>query len=119
MLRGAIAGAVGLLVLVAIGGYAAVRMGAMPANADGRPMPFERWAARTSLAATLGREAPKTPNPLALDDPNLLAGIKLYAQNCAVCHGASDALRSRISRRDSIRSRRSSPRMASKTIPTG
>ncbi len=96
MLRGAIAGAVGLLVLVAIGGYAAVRMGAVPANADGRPMPFERWAARTSLAATLGREAPKTPNPLALDDPNLLAGIKLYAQNCAVCHGASDALRSRI-----------------------
>ena len=42
-----------------------------------------------SLRATLEREAPKGPNPLSLDDANLIAGIKLYDTNCAVCHGAS------------------------------
>ena len=51
----------------------------MPANADGKPSRLERWAARTSLRATLEREAPKGSNPLSLDDNT----------NCAVCHGAS------------------------------
>jgi mono/diheme cytochrome c family protein len=68
----------------------------MPANADGKPSRVERWAARVSLHATLDREAPKIANPVPLNDANLVAGIKLYAANCAVCHGAADAKPSNI-----------------------
>ena len=86
--------------------YAAIETGMMPANADGRPTQLERWAARTSLAATLRREAPTSPNPVPLDDANLIAGIKLYAQNCAVCHGAANTAPSNIAKA-CIRGRRS------------
>jgi thiosulfate dehydrogenase len=70
--------------------YAGIETGMMPANADAKPPGIERWAAHASLRAAIRRGAPKTPNPVALDDTDLLAGIKLYSQNCAVCHGAAD-----------------------------
>jgi thiosulfate dehydrogenase len=63
----------------------------IPANADARPPGFERWAARMSLRATLARSAPRTDDPMPATDENLIAGVKLYAQNCAVCHGDSNA----------------------------
>lgn len=71
--------------------YAGVVTGLMPANADARPSKLEAWAARKSLRATIAREAPKEPNPVALNDQNLIAGIKIYAQDCAVCHGDKNA----------------------------
>src|SRR5271166_2792523 len=43
----------------------------------------------TALRATLEREAPKGSNPVALTDANLIAGIGLYAKNCAICHGTA------------------------------
>jgi thiosulfate dehydrogenase len=98
MLRGIVAGALGVLVLLVVFGYAGIRMGMMPANADAKPMRLEEWAAKTSLHATLRREAPAAPNPLPLDDAGLTAGIKLYAQNCAVCHGAADGQPTPIAR---------------------
>ncbi len=72
-----------------IGTYVVIVLGLFPANADTRPSKFEFWAARQSLHATLAREAPTTPNPMPLNEANLLAGLKLYAQNCAVCHGTA------------------------------
>ncbi len=77
-------------------GYFVVATGRIPANADSPPPAAEKWVARTALRATLAREAPKGPNPQPFDDANLLAGIKLYAMNCAVCHGASDGQASNI-----------------------
>ncbi len=79
-----------------VGAYAFVVLGLMPANADAPPPALERWAAHKSLHATLAREAPKGPNPVALNDENLIAGVKLYAANCAICHGAADAAASNI-----------------------
>jgi mono/diheme cytochrome c family protein len=73
----------------AAAGYAVLRSGAIPANADSKPGWFERWAASTSLRATLDRESPKGPDPVRLTDANLSAGIKLYRQHCAVCHGTA------------------------------
>jgi len=89
MLKGLVVGAL-LTVLVAIlTAYLVVRSGAMPASADGAPLRLEVWAASTSLDATLGRLAPKAPNPVALTDANLIAGIDLYATHCAICHGTA------------------------------
>jgi thiosulfate dehydrogenase len=90
-------GIVAVLVCEAVVVYVGITQGLLiPANADAKPSALERWAAARSLHATLAREAPKTPNPLALNDTDLIAGIKLYASNCVVCHGAADAKPSTI-----------------------
>jgi mono/diheme cytochrome c family protein len=96
MARGIVLGVVATLVVLGLGAYLGLKAGLMPANADGKPSRLERWAARTSLHATLDREAPKVPNALPLDDAGLIAGIKLYAADCAVCHGASDGRPSNV-----------------------
>lgn len=98
MARGIVLGAVATLVVIALAVYLGIKAGMMPANADAKPSKLERWAARTSLHATLARDAPKVTNPVALTDANLVAGIKLYAANCAVCHGAADGMPSKIAR---------------------
>lgn len=98
MARGIVIGVVATLVAIALLAYAGIEAGMMPANADAKPPKIERWAAQKSLHATLAREAPKIANPVALTDNNLIAGIKLYAANCAVCHGASDGNPSKIAR---------------------
>lgn len=96
MARGLVLGVFATLVVLGLGAYLAVQAGLLPANADARPSRLERWLARTSLHASLEREAPKISNPLALDDANLVAGIRLYAANCAVCHGAADGKPSNV-----------------------
>ncbi len=94
--KGIIVGFLLTLAAGSLGAYLFVVMGCMPANADGQPPALEKWMARTSLRATLNREAPKGDNPQKLTDANLISGIQLYAVNCAVCHGASDATASNI-----------------------
>jgi mono/diheme cytochrome c family protein len=98
MIKGIAVGVAATVVAGLLGAYLFVAMGCMPANADAKPPALEKWAARKSLHATIAREAPKTPNPVALNDENLAAGVKLYAANCAVCHGASDAAASNIAK---------------------
>ncbi len=89
MLRAFVWGVVLTILAAAAGGYAVLRAGLIPANADAKPGWFETWAAGASLDATLAREAPKGPNPVALTDANLVAGIDLYGQHCAICHGTA------------------------------
>ena len=96
MARAIVIGVVATLVALGFAAYIGVVAGMMPANADAKPSKLERWAARTSLAATIARGASTAPPPIAPTDANLIAGIKLYAANCAICHGASDAKPSRI-----------------------
>lgn len=91
MLRGFIVGIVFTVLAAALAAFGMIRTGVLPANADERPPKFEAWAARTSLHATLRRSAPKVTDPLSATDQNLTAGVKLYAQNCAVCHGGFSA----------------------------
>jgi len=98
MFKGIIWGFVLTLLLGLIGGYFFISGGYFPANADGKPPAVEKWMARTSLHAALKREAPQTANPAAFNDQNLIAGIKFYAVNCAVCHGASDGMASHIAK---------------------
>lgn len=78
-----------MLVLILGGAYMLVRSGFIPANADTKPSWMETWMAGTSLKATLSRDAPKGQNPVALTDQNLMDGVHLFAQNCAVCHGGA------------------------------
>ncbi|HEV2596533.1 MAG TPA: cytochrome c [Sphingomicrobium sp.] len=89
MVRGFLAGiAVSILVLLA-GGYLLLQSGLLPANADAKPGGLELWAAGTSLNATLRNQAPKQANPVPLTPANLIAGITLYGEHCAICHGTA------------------------------
>jgi thiosulfate dehydrogenase len=81
-----------IIALLGVAGciYVILGQGMIPAGADSGPMPLEKWAARRSLHATISQEAPRTPNPVQLTDANLIAGIQLYGQHCAICHGTAD-----------------------------
>jgi mono/diheme cytochrome c family protein len=97
VLKGFVAGIVVTLALIALVVYVGLNQGLLiPANADEKPGSFETWAARRSLHATIVREAPKGDNPLQATDANLLAGVKLYGENCAACHGVADGKPSTI-----------------------
>jgi hypothetical protein len=71
MLKGLIAGVALTAAAALVGGYILLQSGLIPANADATPGQMETWIARTSLDATLNREAPKGPNPIAMTDTNL------------------------------------------------
>src|SRR3569832_1469225 len=98
MIKGLFVGIAAVLLLGMLGAYAFLATGQFPANADAKPPALEKWAARMSLKATIEREMIKTPNPVALNDENLIAGIKLYAANCAVCHGSADGKASNVAK---------------------
>lgn len=85
------AGAMAGLAVYLVGSY-----GYMPANADVKPPILEKWFATMALEAAITRQMPHKPNPVPLTDANLVEGIKLYAANCAVCHGAADAKPSNV-----------------------
>ncbi len=87
---------VAVAVIALVVGYASVTSGLIPANADASPGKFERWAAHTSLNATLARETKGLHDPFPATDATVITGIRLYGENCAVCHGASDGAESAI-----------------------
>src|SRR5665647_876993 len=89
MLKTMLSGVAITLAVALIGAYALVQSGLIPANADAKPGRLETWMAGTSLDATLNRLAPKEQNPVALTDQNLIKGVRLFAENCAVCHGSA------------------------------
>ncbi|HET8995219.1 MAG TPA: hypothetical protein VFN42_00990, partial [Acetobacteraceae bacterium] len=95
MFKGFILGIVITILAGAGVGYALIRTGSVPAAArDAHPVFLEHWAARTSLRATLANEAPKGPNPVPLNDANLIAGIGLFRDHCAICHGTAQGEKS-------------------------
>jgi mono/diheme cytochrome c family protein len=77
------------LLAEAAAGYAIISTGSVPVSARSGPLVGETWAARTDQRAVYNAEAPKGPNPVPLNDANLIAGIRLYGQHCAVCHGTA------------------------------
>ena len=91
MLRGFVLGVIAALAAVVLFVYVGITAGIhIPANADARPSKLETWAAKRSLHATLEREMPRQANPISPTDADYDAGIKLYAENCAMCHGTAD-----------------------------
>src|SRR6476661_4036469 len=89
MVRGFIAGVISSILVVIVGAYVVLQSGLIPVNADAKPGGLELWAAGTSLQATLRNQAPNQTNPVALSSDNLIEGISLYGQHCAICHGTA------------------------------
>ena len=79
---------VGIVVIAILA--AAVNMGFMPMRADAAPSSFEATLAMRAVHAVSEREMGEEKNPLSLTESNLSAGLHVYQQNCAMCHGTSD-----------------------------
>src|ERR1700760_524923 len=84
-MRSFLGGVLAALVLVLVVVWASVQFALVPARADGPLMPGERWAAKTSLAATIKREAPQPPYPVSTpSDTDIAQGARLSAHTCRV-----------------------------------
>ena len=77
---------IGIIVLAPLGAYLFARTGGLEMATTAKPLPFEQRLADMALDASIGA-AEKAKNPLPLDDPNMLAGVTVYRENCELCHG--------------------------------
>jgi thiosulfate dehydrogenase len=79
---------VGVLLLVG-GVYYYFASGMAPVATADPPMPFEKKMASKALNAHIDKQNIAT-SPVPADEPNLVAGAKVYKEQCAVCHGTPD-----------------------------
>lgn len=86
MLLGIAIAALGATAILA----AAVNMGYIPMRADAAPWSVEAQLAMRAVHAVSEREMGEVKNPLPLTEQNLSSGLRVYQQNCAMCHGTSD-----------------------------
>lgn len=86
MFKGFVLGIVIGILLLAGGTYFYFSLGFAPVATSARPMPFERKMAKLALHAYLDKQ--QHPQPLVpADEGNLIAGAKVYKEQCATCHG--------------------------------
>jgi mono/diheme cytochrome c family protein len=83
-------GVVVTILVLLIAGAGLALLGFMPTNADADPPGWERQIANSALDASMERRAPRLNNPVPPTDENLIAGLKIYTMNCALCHGGID-----------------------------
>lgn len=89
-MRNFVLGIIAAFLLLGLGGLAIAGFGLMPTNADSSPPSVEKQLATSALHAAMSRHAPRLSNPVPANDENLIAGMKIYTINCAVCHGTLD-----------------------------
>ena len=77
--------------VLALGAFLYLKMGYFNMRADIEPSRVEaRWA-MSFRDASVDRRAPDVKSPVAASPENLLEGMKLYQDNCALCHGAPES----------------------------
>lgn len=74
------------VILVVVGVFGYFLSGKAPVATSASPIPFEKFLAGKALNAKIAQEMPRSV-PIPVDEPNLLAGARVYRDNCAVCHG--------------------------------
>jgi thiosulfate dehydrogenase len=98
MIRGILVGIILTLAVMAVAVYVIVINGWFPAGADSVPGALERWAANTSLNASVAKGSAGLSSPIQPTEADLVAGAKLYGANCAVCHGTASGPGTKIAR---------------------
>src|SRR5487761_714422 len=74
-------------IVFVLAGFCYVRFGFIDPRADIPVNRLEMKMAMPSLDAAVDRRAPEMRNSIQPTDENLLAGMKIYQTNCAICHG--------------------------------
>jgi mono/diheme cytochrome c family protein len=97
MFKGLVLGIlIGILLLV-VCMYLYFSLGFAPVATAAHPMPLERRLAKIALRAYLDKQ--QHPQPLVpADETNLIAGAKVYKEQCATCHGLPGEPRSAVSK---------------------
>jgi mono/diheme cytochrome c family protein len=80
-------GVVVTLLALFAGGIGYLKLGLAEVQADLPPSRWEKSLMTSAVHASVRRRAPEVANPVAPTDENLIAGGKLYANECAGCHG--------------------------------
>jgi mono/diheme cytochrome c family protein len=80
-------GFIAAVVIICLAGFLWLRLGVMDPRADAPENALERTVAMPALDASVRRRAPNLRNPVAATDVNLAAGMKVYQNACAGCHG--------------------------------
>jgi thiosulfate dehydrogenase len=82
-----LSGFMAAIVIVLLAGFLWLRLGFFDSRADVAGNALERAVAMPALDASVRRRAPQVQNPVAATEANLVAGMKVYQNNCAGCHG--------------------------------
>ena len=77
---------VGAIVAV-IGALGYLRLGLLDVRSDARVSDMTARLLYSGIHASVLRTAPKSQNPLLQNDETLIAGGKLYLNDCVGCHG--------------------------------
>ena len=87
---------IGWIVLPVIG-FLYLRFGYVPVAVNGPVIPFEELLAGTAVQARIAREAP-TKAAFPASEENLVAGAKIYREQCVDCHGQAGGIPSAVSK---------------------
>src|ERR1700690_1952762 len=86
MLKGIVVGFILAVFVLAGGGYYYFAAGMAPVATSEPPMPFEKKLANMALRARIEKDQ-VGESPVAADEPNFVAGAKIYMDHSAACHG--------------------------------
>ena len=75
------------VVVVLAAEYLFLTQGGMPVATKGDPRPLETFLASRALHVAMAKDANR-PSPLQPTEANLLAGVKVYRNQCEGCHGS-------------------------------
>jgi thiosulfate dehydrogenase len=84
-MKGFILGVIASVIALIVGVYIVFSSGVLPVATSAQAMPFEKKLANMAQHSRITKEMPKSV-PMEPDEPNLLAGAKLYVDDCAACH---------------------------------
>lgn len=87
-----IVGALAAIALLAVGALGYIGLGLAAIGADAKPSAWESGLMDSAVHASVRRKAPRLQNPLAPTEETLIAGGKLYLNDCVGCHGAPGGL---------------------------
>ena len=89
-MRNFVLGIVVTVVVLMIGAFGMAFMGLVPTRANVAPPEMEARIAMSAMDNSVDRHAARLNNPVPPTDENLIAGLKIYTMNCALCHGGID-----------------------------
>ena len=81
-------GVLATLAFTILSGLLYLKMGFAEMRGDLPPSKLESALMTSAVHASVRRRAPEIPNPISPTDEHLVAGGKIYLNECSGCHGA-------------------------------
>lgn len=97
-MRGFFYGILFTVAAVFLGGLVIAKRGYVNFRADQPPTTLERRLAMAAVDASIDRHAAELKNPIPPTEENIVAGARLFRDNCAGCHGTPSNAESQFGR---------------------